>query len=101
MSHNGCPTCGSERLKAAPVFAVDALRGALDRRRRYRCSACGWSGWKHRLKRRSSGETNLTPNAAPAGRAVWFALVVVAVLAVSGAMFTSSCQERSEIGGAP
>ena len=48
---DGCPKCGSQRLKSAPLPLVSTLARVASVKRRYRCSDCEWTGWRHRLQR--------------------------------------------------
>ena len=48
---DGCPECGSQRLKSAPLPLVSTLARVASVKRRYRCSDCEWTGWRHRLQR--------------------------------------------------
>lgn len=89
---SGCPKCGADRLKSAPFPVVDTLVTLVSLRRRYRCSACGWAGRRHRLKRRNQELSSLTPQTVPAKRAIWLFLVVVAFLIVSGTMAMRGCR---------
>ena len=54
---SGCPKCGAQRLRSAPIPLVSALVGRSSGKRRYRCSACQWTGWQHRLQRRNGAAT--------------------------------------------
>lgn len=93
MSHtSGCPRCGVDRLKSAPIPVIDLPLRLLVRRRRYKCSGCGWTGWRRRLRRRRDDVPSLAPQIAPAGRAVGFSMVVLALLLVSGVMLMRSCR---------
>ena len=49
---DGCPCCGAARLKSAPLPVVSSLVAVASYKRRYRCSDCDWTGWRHRLQRR-------------------------------------------------
>ena len=93
MTTHGCPKCGSERLKAAPLFLFDSILNLVDSRRRYKCSACGWRGRRHRLKRRNSELPSLAPRTTPRGPAVWFSLSVVVFLLIAGGLLMRSCSE--------
>ena len=98
MTTHGCPKCGSERLKAAPLFFVDLILNLVDSRRRYKCSACAWRGRRHRLKRRHGEFPSLAPRTTPQGAAVWFSLFVVLFLLIAGGLLMRSCAAAS---GAP
>lgn len=94
MTHDGCPKCGSDRLKAAPRALADGLLDRFSSRRRYKCSACGWQGRRHRLRRRSQEMSgSLAPHTAPKAPAVWFAVFVVISLLLSGAVLMKNCNE--------
>jgi predicted RNA-binding Zn-ribbon protein involved in translation (DUF1610 family) len=49
--HAGCPRCGSARIRRSRVVPAWVTR-PLTEKRLYRCSSCGWRGWKHRLEHR-------------------------------------------------
>lgn len=86
----GCPNCGAERLKAAPVPLIDPVLNVFSSRRRYRCSGCGWTGRRRRLKRRSHELSS--PRVATAKGVGLFAIVIV--LLISGGLYVQSCVER-------
>lgn len=87
----GCPNCGADRLRSASIPIIDQFRRLTSSRRRYRCSVCGWRGFRHRLVRPRSGE--------PRGwqRTVSIlALVLLVTTALIGAgLAYESCQARS------
>ncbi len=60
-------------------------------RHRYRCADCGWTGWKHRLRRRSlaldSGRREPVER-----RAIWFAGAVLTFILVTFILLVRSCQ---------
>lgn len=105
MTTHGCPHCGSDRLKAAPLAIIDTLLNIVSSRRRYKCGACGWRGRRHRLKRRNSELPSLSPRSTPRRNAVWFSMFVVAFLLVTGGLLMRSCNEAPrapiEGGGLP
>ena len=79
---HGCPKCGADLLKRAPLPIVGRLIKPFTRRRRYRCRECGWTGWKHRLQRRNSQFLTPRPQDGVDPRAVWFFIAVVVFLIV-------------------
>jgi hypothetical protein len=87
---SGCPSCGSERLKGAPLPIVSPVAELLLARRRYRCSDCSWSGWKHRL-RRIGKPTSLADPSEPQPRAIWFSVALVGLLLTAAVMLLRSC----------
>lgn len=87
----GSPACGSSRLKSAPLPVVGAIVGLVVGRRRYRCADCRWTGWKHRLRRRSDGaSTSLHVRTTPDRRAIWF--FIVSLLVVASVPLLRSCE---------
>ena len=86
----GCPSCGSDRLKGAPLPLISPIAETLLSRRRYRCSDCSWSGWKHRL-RRIGKPTSLVDPKAPEARAIWFFIVLIALLVTAAVLLLRSC----------
>jgi hypothetical protein len=86
----GCPACGSDRLKSAPVFLASPVM-SLAGRRRYRCAACGWHGWKHRLRRRRNGSGALVERKTPAVPAAAFFIVILLALVLSLIFLARSC----------
>jgi hypothetical protein len=86
----GCPSCGSDRLKGAPLPLVSPIAEMVLSRRRYRCSDCSWSGWKHRL-RRIGKPTSLVDPKAPEARAIWFFVVLIALLVTAAVLLLRSC----------
>src|SRR3954465_7391314 len=89
----GCPACGADRLKSAPLIAVSALLTPVSSKRRYRCDKCKWTGWKHRLKSVGAlrGTTDRRSRTSKDGRAITFALAVLTFMAVVGFFLTRSC----------
>ena len=69
-------------LKRAPVPVVGLLIRPFTSKRRYRCRECGWTGWKHRLRRRN--RQPLTPGRQDGveTRAAWFFIAVVLFLII-------------------
>ena len=102
MTTQGCPRCGADRLKAAPVPIVDVALNLFSARRRYKCAACGWAGRRHRLRRRSQDLPSLSPRSTPRGMAVGFFVMVVLFLLTTGALLMRSCNEapRGPVEGA-
>lgn len=94
-SASGCPACGSERLKSAPIPIVDSVARLVSGRRRYKCAACGWAGWRRRLRRRHDDVPSLTPRQKPQSSAVWFFVFVVIFLVASGVLLTRGCASDS------
>jgi hypothetical protein len=77
-----------------------ALAGPLVGMRRYRCADCGWTGWKHRLRRRSSAnEVSLLQREAPESRALWFGIGVLTFIVITTVLLLRSCEpaERPDI----
>ena len=91
----GCPSCGSERLKGAPLLVVSPMAELLFVRRRYRCPDCAWRGWKHRLRRLGKPAT-LILNEAPQARATWFFVLLLALLLTAAVMLVRSCAPSEE-----
>lgn len=101
---SGCPKCGSERLKSAPLVGVDPLVRLVSMKRRYKCAACGWTGWHRRLRRRNNDVPSLTPRQKPQRRAWAFFVFAALFLVVSGAMLFRECGTRPSApidGGTP
>jgi hypothetical protein len=97
MTTIGCPECGSNRLKGAPVPLVSVLIGAVTRRRRYKCADCQWTGWKHRLRRRSDSlAVGLQPRELPEARAWWFFGLMVGLLGLAAVLLAQNCEPRTE-----
>ena len=88
----GCPSCGADRLKAAPVPIVDALLSVLVRRRRYRCVECAWVGWRHRLRRHTNEPSSQRSTQASAAVLIGF---IAVVLLIGGGLLMESCGEQS------
>jgi hypothetical protein len=88
-----CPVCGSDRLKSAPVAVIGPLLTLISGRRRYRCADCRWTGWKHRLRRRSDATASgvQLPQSASTN-AIWFFLMVVGIIVTTSAMLLNGCQ---------
>jgi len=79
----GCPACGADRLKGAPLPLVSAVVFPLIRRYRYRCSNCRWTGWKRRLKsRRDTHGGTIRQRSSKDVRAVSFAIALVLFLVI-------------------
>ena len=89
----GCPSCGSDRLKAAPLPIISLLAAPVVPRRRYRCADCRWTGWKHRLRRRSdaTASASLQQRETPDAPALWFFVLVLAFMAIVTVMLMRSC----------
>ena len=88
-----CPACGSDRLKRASVAVIGPLLALISGRRRYRCADCRWTGWKHRLRRRSDAATSGVQLPRPAStNAIWFFLLVVGIIVTTSAMLLNGCQ---------
>jgi predicted RNA-binding Zn-ribbon protein involved in translation (DUF1610 family) len=51
---HGCPSCGSARIRRSHAIPAWVTR-PFTRKRLYRCSSCGWRGWRHRLEHRRKG----------------------------------------------
>jgi hypothetical protein len=92
----GCPSCGSQHLKGAPLPLVSPIAARLVSRRRYRCSDCAWSGWKHRLRRLGQSTSALSADEAPEARATWFFVLLVGLLLTASIMLVRSCEPPSE-----
>lgn len=79
----------------------DGVAQLVTTRRRYRCSECGWIGWKHRLRRRShqSGRKGfgILPSAI-------VAVFIASVLVLGAGLLMEGCDDAAppaaEIGGA-
>ncbi len=91
----GCPRCGADRLKAAPLPIIEPLAKLGGSKRRYKCSACGWVGRRHRLKRRNQDVASLTPRQIPAKRAGWFFVFVTLFMILTGFMAVRDCRGAS------
>ena len=89
---SGCYKCGSDRLKGAPLPVVGTLAGALTRRRRYRCSGCGWAGWRHPLRRRSGAGVPLVAKRTPDRPAITFFTIFAGALVTATLMLATSCE---------
>jgi hypothetical protein len=88
----GCPRCRSDRLKSAPLPGVDLFVASTTGRHRYRCGDCGWTGWKHRLRRRSGMADTGLQRASVEGRAIWFAGTVLAILVITAILLVRGCE---------
>src|SRR5207237_10023097 len=89
----GCPACGSERLKGAPLLLVSAVASPVVHRRRYQCSSCDWKGWKHRLQRRRGVSSGTAKQKTLSDRrAVSLALGVIAFVVLVAALLLRSCE---------
>lgn len=90
---SGCPRCGGEQLKSAPLlFGLElGLRVIAGGRRRYRCSACGWTGRRRRLHRRRSNLPSLSQGRTPTGRAVSLFVFTLIFLVVTGVLAARGC----------
>lgn len=86
----GCPRCGTDRLRSAPVPML-GLSTRPDGRRRYRCTSCGWVGWKHRLQRRRLDGRAVTQKRVPLNRAMLWTLIIVVFALWSGGALAKSC----------
>lgn len=87
----GCPSCGSQRLKGAPLPLVGPVAERLFSRRRYRCTECAWRGWKHRM-RRLGKPTSLIETDSPRARATWFFVLLVGLLLTASILLVRSCE---------
>lgn len=88
----GCPACRSIRLRSAPIPVIGILAAPLLPRRRYQCADCRWTGWKHRLRRRSEIQALRSHRGLEDGaRATSFLIVSVLVLLVISAVLIASC----------
>jgi len=94
-AYAGCGKCGADRLKAAPVPIVDATARLLGLKRRYRCSVCGWTGWRHRLRRRSDDVPSLSQRETAAKPAVTFFVLIVILLLISAVLLVRGCEAGS------
>ena len=90
----GCPRCGGDRLKSAPMPVLSAVLKLFWRKRRYRCADCGTISWHHRLQRRSTALPSLAPSATAGAPAIVFVVIVVGILLSSGIALTRSCAEQ-------
>jgi hypothetical protein len=78
-------------LRSASLPVVGAILAPVTRRRRYKCTECNWTGWKHRLRRRSgSGGTDMGGSAMSSGAMYFSAVVVLFVLVLAG-MLVGNC----------
>jgi hypothetical protein len=105
-SASGCPKCGTDRLKSAPMPGLDAIARFISGKRRYRCAACGWTGWIRRLRRRHHDVPSLAPRQRPQRMAYVLFVFAAVFLVVSGAMLFRACNEgsagsRDSLDGAP
>jgi len=97
VTTSGCPKCGSDRLKGAPTPVVSLLARAVTRRRRYRCGDCGWTGWKHRLRRRSDSlAVSRQPRETAERRAWWFFGLFVGILVLASVLLVRNCEPQTE-----
>ena len=92
----GCPSCGSQHLKGAPLALVSPIAARLVSRRRYRCSDCAWRGWKHRLRRLGQPSGTLIADEAPQARATWFFTLLVGLLVTASIMLVRSCEPSQQ-----
>jgi len=88
-----CPACGSERVRRAPLLLL-AIVEPIVGRRRYQCGDCAWTGWKHRLRRRSDAPA-LPDRRISIRSAAWFVAAVL-ILIVLSSLLIISC-ERIEL----
>jgi hypothetical protein len=89
----GCPACGADRLKGAPLPLISAVVFPFIHRYRYRCSSCRWSGWKRRLK--SHGDIHggtIRHRSSKDVRAVSFAIALVLFLVIVTSLLVGSCE---------
>ncbi|HMD34296.1 MAG TPA: hypothetical protein VKH42_04980 [Vicinamibacterales bacterium] len=96
---DGCPDCGSQRLKSAPLPLVGPLLRLVSSKRRYCCGDCRWIGWRHRLAR--LGGPGLADQVFDAhkvrAREMWyFAVVTVVFVLFLGAML-KQCSDEAPI----
>ncbi len=75
----GCPVCGSHRLRHVSGVRDVAARLVFGKRR-YVCSACGWTDWKHRLVRHGTPGKRRPAEAGLQGRGL--AILTVAIIGV-------------------
>src|SRR4051794_32723943 len=104
MGIAGCAQCGADRLKSVPIPIADSAARWLGLKRRYRCTVCGWTGWRHRLRRRSDDVPSLNPRQGAAKPAISLFVLVIIFLLVSATMLARGCDsgQRSPIEtGAP
>jgi hypothetical protein len=92
----GCPSCASQHLKGAPLTLVSPIAGRLLSRRRYRCSDCGWRGWKHRLRRLGQPTSSLVADGAPQARETWFFALLIGLLLTAAAMLIRNCEPSEQ-----
>jgi hypothetical protein len=88
----GCPSCGLQLLKGTPLPLVSPMAELLFSRRRYRCSGCGWRGWKHRLQRLGRPTGNLIDKGGASARATWFFVILIGLLLAAAAVLVRSCE---------
>jgi rubredoxin len=93
----GCPECGAQRLRSAPIPLVSAVIDRTSGKRRYRCSACQWIGWQHRLQRRNAapggGEEIFDAQAARKKEAWYFVVVMLAFLLFLGVVMKNCADD--------
>jgi DNA-directed RNA polymerase subunit RPC12/RpoP len=89
---SGCPKCGSQRLKGTSLTLVSPIAELLFSRRHYRCSECGWRGWKHRLRRLGKPTGSLIDNGKPQARANWFFVLLIGLLLAAAVVLVRSCE---------
>src|SRR5213593_3129218 len=94
---DGCPHCGSERLKSAPLPLVSTFVRLASHKRRYRCSACAWTGWRHRLQRQSGpGLADQMLDAhEPRTNEVWYFVVVTVTFVVFLGVVMKQCADEA------
>jgi hypothetical protein len=83
---HGCPKCGSDILRSAPLPIVGPLVKPFVEKRRYRCRQCDWTGWRHRLHRRNSALPSSGGSRSVDRRAIWFFIVVVLFIVATAIM---------------
>jgi hypothetical protein len=69
-------------LKSASLPVVGPILKPFVRKHRYRCRDCGWTGWKHRLRRRNAAFVGRGRENSVETKAAWFFIAVVVFLIV-------------------
>ena len=96
---DGCPECGSQRLKSAPLALVSTLARVASVKRRYRCSDCQWTGWRHRLQRMggASRSDQVFDGHEIQRREVWYFVVVTVAFVLFLGVIMKQCADEAPV----
>jgi|SRR5579862_1436679 len=98
MDRVGCPHCASPRLRSAPLPVVSTIVRIASHKRRYRCSECHWTGYRHRLERGEGLSTDEIFNGHEVHRkAVWYFVIVTIAFVLFLGTVMKQCADEAPI----